>query len=91
MCILFALIAGPNLPQTCWYPSMVSTPNGEGVIIVGCSTNIGSITDKIYQLTWGNDGNELEWTTMTQTLQVARTNAVAMLIPDELTCCKSTG
>ena len=69
---------------------MVSTPNGEGVIIVGCSKTIGSTSDKIYQLTWGNDGTELEWSTMTQKLQVSRTNAVAMLIPDELTSCTSS-
>ena len=81
------------MPLKCLHPSLVSTPNGEGVIIIGCSphhySSSNSLTDKIYQLTWGNDGNELEWSTMTQTLQVARTDAVAMLIPDELTCCKS--
>ena len=64
---------------------MVSSPYGDGVILVGCSEH----SNAIYRLIANNDGIEmtLEWRTMPITLQYPRDSTVAILIPDELTNC----
>ena len=65
---------------------MVSNPNGYGVILLGCSD--GTITDKIFKLSWKNQ-NELEWSTMKQKLKYPRDDTVAMLIPNDFIKCQS--
>ena len=78
-------IAGPELPQNCIDGSLVSSSNGQEAFLVGCAEN----PEKIYKLRWSNGGT-LEWVLMKQMLKYPRSNAVAMLIPDALTFCKTT-
>ena len=61
---------------------MVTSPDGQGIILVGCSES----NEAIYELKNNETGN-LEWKLMTQKLQHPRSVTVAMLIPDELTNC----
>ena len=77
---------GPELPSTCHDGSMVSSPYGDGVILVGCSEH----SNAIYRLIASNNNGiemSLEWRTMPITLQYPRDSTVAILIPDELTNC----
>ena len=76
------------MPGNCSFSgpsSMVTAPNGDGVLLVGCNEN----NEKIYKMSWSTNGEFLEWTTMKQTLKYPRELLVAMLIPDELTNCIS--
>ena len=74
------------MPGNCSFSgpsSMVTAPNGDGVLLVGCNEN----KEKIYKMSWSTNGEFLEWATMKQTLKYPRELLVAMLIPDELTNC----
>ena len=59
---------------------MLSTPNGQGVIVLGMEND----PKQIYHLSW--NGPELEWSKIGE-LKSARLYAVAMWIPKELTNC----
>ena len=76
------------MPANCSFSgpsSMITAPNGDGIILIGCDTN----KEKIYKMSWNTNGEFLEWTTMKQTLKYPRELSVAMLIPYELTNCIS--
>ena len=59
------------MPKKCMELALVTIPNGEGIIAVGCEN-----TD-IYRLVW-KDENTLEWSTMTQKLKYKRYENAAM-------------
>ena len=82
---IICLLVGPQLPQTCDHPSIVQSPDGQGVILLGCFEN-GAPTDAIYELV-NSDDNGLMWNKMSQKLKYPRYDTVAMLIPDELANC----
>ena len=73
-------IEGPDLPQDCSYPSMVTSPNGQGVMLVGCVEH-AQVTDTIYELVATND--TLVWRPMDQNLTYPRMNSVSVLVSDE--------
>ena len=77
---------GPELPtENCIYSSMLTSPNHDGVILVGCGdqTNTRTLaTDSIYKLSFDLNG-QLQWETMKQKLEFARYGAVAMFVPDK--------
>ena len=75
-------MSGPKLPHKCAYPTMVTSPNGNGIILLGCYEK----RDAIYELSNSTNGT-FQWLEMTQKLQYPRTETVAMLIPDNLTNC----
>ena len=77
-------ILGPDMPQACTAGSMITSPDGQGVILLGCYD--GNYSNVIYELSGSLDGN-LEWKVLPQKLNHARDLTVAMLIPDELTDC----
>ena len=61
---------------------MVPMPDGNGVVLLGCS----DYSKNIFQLSW--IGDDLQWITKQQKLEYARGyGPVAMWIPDELTSC----
>ena len=72
------------MPQACTAGSMITSPDGKGVILLGCYD--GNYSDVIYELSSSFDGI-LEWTILPQRLTHPRDLTVAMLIPDELTDC----
>ena len=74
---------GPQLPYECVDGSMVTLPNDNEAILVGCYRT--EHTEKIYKLTWQDE--HLQWVTLQQMLKHARYGAVAMLIPNSLTDC----
>ena len=63
---------------------MITSPNGEGVILVGCF-DMNNYSPNIYELIHEN-GN-LIWKIKPQKLKYPRTLTVSMLIPDEITTC----
>ena len=81
------------MPHTCYGPSLVPTPDGTGIIALGCSNspyapwsnNVG--TDEIFYMTWIE--NDLKWTLLNKRLKYPRFSAVAYFIPDKLTNCYS--
>ena len=79
------ILVGPKLPQKCEYGSMVSLPNENEAVLVGCVDENHDITEKIYKLTW--QGEHLKWVTMVQKLKYPRYGAVAMLVQNEITNC----
>ena len=84
-------VIGPKLPHACIDGSMVSSSNGQESFLVGCEEN----SEKIYKLRWSHDlwsnVTTLEWLLMKQKLKYPKHQAVAMLIPDELTQCTYLG
>ena len=73
---------GPDLIEPCWYSSMVTSPDGQGVILLGCYPN----RESLYELRKNNDGI-LAWTKLPQKLKYPRESTLAMLIPDEMASC----
>ena len=68
------------MPRACMEHSVVKTPNGQGVIAVGCQT------DDIFKLEW-KDETTLEWSTMTQKLKYSRYENAAMYVPNHMVNC----
>ena len=63
---------------------MITSPNGEGLILVGCF-DMNNYSQNIYELIYEN-GNSI-WKIKPQKLKYPRTLTVSMLIPDEITTC----
>ena len=78
-------IKGPSLLEPCSGSSMVSSPNGQGVIILGCREQDHS--QSFYQLYKDRSGM-LSWRKMIQKLKYPRSDTVAMLVPDEIVSCE---
>ena len=74
-------VSGPKLPINCIFGSMITSPDGNGVILLGCSAS----RDTIYELKNVNGG--FEWIEKFQKLKYPREHTVPMLIPDYLTNC----
>ena len=61
------------MPHTCYGPSLVPTPDGTGIIALGCSNspyapwsnNVG--TDEIFYMTWIE--NDFKWTLLNKRLK----------------------
>jgi hypothetical protein len=83
------IIAGPKLPKTLSRASLVPSPDGQGVILIGgySSTDPGN-QSSMYKLICDQLG--CKWSEMEQQLQRSRRDFVAMLIPDHLTNCIKT-
>ena len=72
----------------CKHGSMQTSPNGQGVVLLGCNDGTRYYKDNlkyIYELQQ-NEG-KLQWKQMNQTLTYPRYKTVSMLIPDELAIC----
>ena len=76
-------IKGPSLLEPCSGSSMVLSPNGEGVIVLGCREH----SQSFYQLYKDRSGM-LSWRKMIQKLKYPRSDTVAMLVPDEIVSCE---
>jgi hypothetical protein len=68
--------------------SLVPSPDGQGVILIGGSDPDYAFQSSIYKLICDELG--CKWTEMEQQLQIARKYSFAMLIPDHLTNCNKT-
>ena len=82
------IILGPDLPATCAFasPSMITTLDGKGVILVGCLDMNTGAYDKIYELS--NINNELTWKILDKKLKYPRSGRpVVSFIPDEFVTC----
>ena len=71
---------GPSLQFGIYGSSMVEDRSG-GVLLIGGLN--GTRIDTIYRLAHANS----EWTLLPQKLKVARSSAIAFLVPDEITDC----
>jgi hypothetical protein len=65
--------------------SLLPSPDGQGVIVIGGYSAGDGYQSSIYKLIC--DQLECKWSEMEQQLQIARYSAVAMLIPNHLTTC----
>ena len=74
-------LLGPNLLETCIQPSMVTSPTGNGVVILGCEGH----PEDIYELV--NTGGALHLEKMSQKLSYPRSHTISMLLPDNLVNC----
>ena len=74
---------GPEIPTQCVDGSIVTSPNGQGAIMLGCYRN----PEQIYEMKWNYNGASLQWSVMKQTLKYPKYETVAMLIPEEFTNC----
>jgi hypothetical protein len=68
--------------------SLVPSPDGQGVIVIGGYSNGDGVQSSMYKLIC--DQLECKWSAMEQQLKIARSHVVAMLIPDTLTNCTKT-
>ena len=82
-------IAGQWLPQVCVGGAMTTLPSGNEAVLIGCNDGNKNGLEKIFKVSW--QGDELEWETLDQELKYPRNQAIAMIIPDSLTICKSKG
>ena len=77
-----SIYLGPELPDPCGYPSMVTSPDGQGVILLGCAQS----RETLFELTRKKNG-QFSWNILPQKIQNPRYGSIAMLVPDELTNC----
>jgi hypothetical protein len=68
--------------------SLLPSPDGQGVIVIGGYSDGDGVQSSMYKLIC--DQLECKWSEMEQQLQIARRYFVAMLIPDALTNCTKT-
>ena len=73
---------GPPLTHSCTHASIVTTPDKQGVILLGCYQN----HDPIYELQTVN--GHLDWKMWDRQLQVQRDDTVAMLVPHDIVNCE---
>ena len=66
---------------------MVTSPNEQGVVLIGCKDENKSSRNRIYQLI--QKKGKLQWEQMNQTLKYPRYKAVSMLISDEIATCET--
>ena len=85
------MISGPNLPSQIEKSTMITSPNGQGVVLIGGYLNWANLFSKSMIELWGNNLENLKWITLKQTLQFARRHHVAFLIPDDFANFSSTG
>ena len=76
-------LVGPKLLEPCSGSSMITSPSGEGVILLGCREH----KEAFYEL--NNSNGILSWRKMKQQLKYPRSDTVAMLVPDELVSCST--
>ena len=74
-------VTGPFLPHSCTHASIVSTPDQQGVILLGCYQN----HDPIYELKSIN--GHFEWQTWDRQLETPRDDTVALMMPDHFINC----
>jgi hypothetical protein len=72
------------MPKLIKDAAMITTPNGEGVIVIGGYSD-GDLLSTFYQLKC--NARMCQWLEMQQKLQIARRHFVAMLVPDDITVC----
>ena len=79
----FLYFSGPDLPDECTWGSMVTSPTGDGVILLGCYEN----RDAIYKMAPDSNG-AFVWTKMKQKLKYPRTYQpiVAPIDDEQVTC-----
>ena len=75
-------ISGPNLPSQIEKSTMVTSPNGQGVVLIGGSLMGFMFSPAMIEL-WGNSLENLKWIQLNHKLQFARRHHVAFLIPDD--------
>ena len=76
----FMTYLGPKIPEVCESGSMVTLPNENEAVLLGCWM------ENIYKLTW--KGENLQWMSTGKSLQHPRDSAVAILLPDDMTDCE---
>ena len=96
-CSISQNILGPNLPYQVRLSQMVTSPDGNGIILIGgqyikLRRDINfheswNISAKILELRRHSNGWASSWTTMKQKLKYARHYHVAIPIPNEFTTC----
>ena len=78
---------GPNLPAKISNFTMVKSPTGKGIIIIGgsrrCMENQSFPLDALYELS-GDSIDTLKWTRLEQKLQIARYNHFSFYIPNQV-------
>ena len=72
-------ISGPNLPLKLWRPTMVTSPTGKGVIIMGGGTNSQECSKAMFELS-----ESMEWTRLKQTLKIDHGHPLPIPIPYDL-------
>ena len=79
----FLYFSGPDLPDACYQGSMVTSPTGDGVILLGCYEN----QDAIYEMAPDSNG-AFVWTKMKQKLKYPRAERpiVAQIDDNQVTC-----
>jgi hypothetical protein len=82
------IIALPKLPKKLISASLLPSPDGQGVILMGGSDPDYAHQSSMYKLICDQLG--CKWSEMEQQLKIARKLSVAMLIPDTLTNCTKT-
>ena len=89
----FQYLSGPDLPYNVENSQMVTSPDGDGIILLGGDVprqeGWGSESSaKLLQLKRDSNGWASSWTTMKQKLKYGRRQHVAIPIPNELTTCE---
>ena len=75
------MLLGPKLPFKMYDSAMVTSPDGQGVLLVGgYNDDTNEVTNLILEL----NGETMEWNFLKQTLKWPRKGHVAFQIPDSL-------
>ena len=79
----FLYFSGPDLPDACRYSSMVTSPTGDGVFLLGCEQQEAAI----YKMSPNSNG-AFVWTKINQKLKYPRCAPIVAPINDELVTCQ---
>ena len=84
---MILIFPGPKLPFQLSFSSMVPSPSGRGLVVIGgWNDNEGKHSNVLLEL----KGSSMEWVPLKQTLQYARHCHVAIPIPDDWEYCSRT-
>ena len=84
--IFFVLFSGPKLPFKLICSAMVATPNGKGVILIGGHNQSDhKSSDALIELKGNTMDMHMEWIVLERKLEYARSNHIAIPIPNDKT------
>ena len=75
------LIQGPDLPVDCSFGKMITSPSGDGVILMGCQEH-----DDVYKMVADSNGY-YHWEATGHSLQYSRNNPIVEYIHQGLVNC----
>ena len=70
------------MPIVLHHSAMITSPSGQGVIVIGGDRGYHDYSDAIFEL-YGNDYQSLKWRTLPKKLKFPRRGHLALFLPEK--------